>query len=74
MRDEHDITQQQKEDFWLELGPAGAYYGIDSYDTALKNGDASPDADRLGWPGAEPGRDALDEEDEALDDVPPIDR
>ncbi len=45
------------EDFWLELGPPSAYYGTGAYDRALREGDASPDAERLGWTGAEPGRD-----------------
>ena len=57
----------EPEDFWLELGPASAYYGMDAYDTALREGDASPDAKRLGWTGAEPGKGSLD-------DVPPQDR
>ena len=48
-------------------GPASAYYGMDAYDTALREGDASPDAKRLGWTGAEPGKGSLD-------DVPPQDR
>ena len=46
----------EPEDFWLELGPPSAYYGTDAYDTARREGDASPDAKRLGWTGAEPGR------------------
>ena len=45
----------EPEDFWLELGPPSAYYGTDAYDTARREGDASPDAKRLGWTGAEPG-------------------
>lgn len=45
----------EPEDFWLELGPPSAYYGTEAYDTARQNGDASPDAKRLGWTGAEPG-------------------
>lgn len=46
----------EPEDFWLELGPPSAYYGTDAYETARREGDASPDAERLGWTGAEPGR------------------
>ena len=46
----------EPEDFWLELGPPSAHYGTDAYDTARREGDASPDAKRLGWTGAEPGR------------------
>ncbi len=37
------ITEKEREDFWLEIGPASAYYGTDSYETAKENGDASPD-------------------------------
>lgn len=73
------LTPEQEE-FWLEVGPASAYYGTESYETARENGDASPDARRLGWQGAEPGTDPAahqppdDAAQEALDDVPPIDR
>ena len=48
-------TEKEREDFWLEIGPASAYYGTDSYETARENGDASPDGKRLGFDGAEPG-------------------
>ena len=48
------ITEKEREDFWLEIGPASAYYGTDSYETARENGDASPDGKRLGFDGAEP--------------------
>lgn len=64
---EDQMRLPEPEDFWLELGPASAYYGTDAYDTALQEGDASPDAKRLGWTGAEPGKGSLD-------DVPPEDR
>lgn len=68
MQNEKDeITQEELEDFWLEIGPASAYTGLPSYGTALENGDASPDAELLGWSGAEDGL-------EELDDVPPEDR
>ncbi|HJB59202.1 MAG TPA: hypothetical protein H9771_06055 [Candidatus Faecalibacterium faecipullorum] len=43
------------EDFWLELGPPAAYYGTDAYQRAKREGDASPDGERLGYTGAEPG-------------------
>ena len=46
---------QEMEEFWLELGPAEAYEGMECHDAAVKNGDASPDGKRLGWPGAQPG-------------------
>ena len=64
------ITEKEREDFWLEIGPASAYYGTDSYETARENGDASPDGKRLGFDGAEPDSPAL----EPWDDLPPIDR
>lgn len=64
---EDQMRLPEPEDFWLELGPASAYYGTDAYDTALREGDASPDAKRLGWTGAEPGKGSLG-------DVPPEDR
>lgn len=82
MDDERELTNAEKEDFWLEIGPPSAYTGLECYDTAVKNGDASPDAARLGWPGAEPGEDLavlpgeepeLPPDDFAPDDVPPID-
>ena len=67
-RTEKDTARlPQPEDFWLELGPPSAYYGTDAYETALREGDASPDAKRLGWTGAEPGRGSQD-------DTPPADR
>lgn len=34
-------TEKERENFWLEIGPASAYYGTDSYETAKENGDAS---------------------------------
>ena len=43
---EDQMRLPEPEDFWLELGPASAYYGTDAYDTALREGDASPDAKR----------------------------
>lgn len=73
VKDEQELTEQEKEDFWLEIGPASAYYGMDCQFAALRNGDASPDAQRLGWTGAEPGL-TEEEAEEALDDVPPEDR
>jgi len=72
-------TEKEREDFWLEIGPASAYYGTDSYETARENGDASPDGKRLGFDGAEPGtgpRGAAPDSPalEPWDDLPPIDR
>ena len=42
-------TEKEREDFWLEIGPASAYYGTDSYETAKENGDASPDGKARGF-------------------------
>ena len=47
-------SREEREDFWLEIGPASAYYGTDSYETARENGDASPDGKARGFEGAEP--------------------
>ena len=47
-------TEKERENFWLEIGPASAYYGTDSYETAKENGDASPDGKARGFEGAEP--------------------
>ena len=48
-------TEKERENFWLEIGPASAYYGTDSYETAKekhrpqrKNGRTS------GWRSAPP--------------------
>ena len=41
-------TEKERENFWLEIGPASAYYGTDSYETAKENGDASPDGKARG--------------------------
>lgn len=66
------------EDFWLELGPSSAYVGMDCYETALKNGDLSPDGRRLGAQGAESPRTEPEKGPhkplEEWDDVPPMDR
>ena len=56
MKKQNDVTTEELEDFWLEIGPASAYYGTDACETARKNGDASPDGKRLGFEGAEPGK------------------
>ena len=48
------VTDEEREDLWLEIGPASAYYGTDSYETAKQNGDASPDGIARGFEGAEP--------------------
>lgn len=66
--------KHEREDFWLEVGPASAYIGTDAYETARREGDASPDGKRLGFEGAEPPADAKDLALEPWDDVPPEDR
>ena len=70
----HTPDDKQREDFWLEIGPASAYFGTDSYETALENGDASPDGKHRGFAGAEPPTEAEDLALEPWDDVPPEDR
>ena len=48
-------TEKERENFWLEIGPASAYYGTDSYETA-KRKTAMPArmAKPGGFEGAEP--------------------
>ena len=36
-------SREEREDFWLDLGPASAYEGLDCCETARRDGDASPD-------------------------------
>ena len=74
--------EKEREDFWLEIGPPGAYYGTDAEETARQNGDASPDGKHLSFDGAQPentkkdtafsGAENLPQE--PWDDVPPMDR
>ena len=69
------FTPEEEEDFWLELGPPSAYVGLDAYQTARREGDASPDCKRLGFTGSEPKNTAvLPETENSLDDIPPMDR
>lgn len=71
----NSFTPEEEENFWLELGPPSAYIGLDAYQTARREGDASPDGKRLGFTGAEPKNTAvLPETENSLDDVPPMDR
>ncbi len=49
------LNKDDIEDFWLEIGPHSAYSGLECEETAIANGDASPDGARLGFTGAEPG-------------------
>ena len=37
-----DLQMPEAEQFWLELGPPSAYSGTPAYDTAVREGDASP--------------------------------
>ncbi|MBQ7859250.1 MAG: hypothetical protein IJ347_03830 [Faecalibacterium sp.] len=48
------MTKNERDDFWLSLGPAAEYYGMPCEDTAAQNGDASPDGRLHGYNGAEP--------------------
>lgn len=34
-------SKEEREDFWLDLGPASAYEGLDCCETARRDGDAS---------------------------------
>ena len=36
-------TEKERENFWLEIGPASAYYGTDSYETAKEARMAKPE-------------------------------
>ena len=33
-------SKEEREDFWLDLGPASAYEGLDCCETARRDGDA----------------------------------
>ena len=46
-------SREEREDFWLDLGPASAYEGLDCCETARRDGDASPDGRAHGFEGAE---------------------
>lgn len=46
-------SREEREDFWLDLGPASAYEGLDCCETARRDGDASPDGLAHGFEGAE---------------------
>ena len=45
-------SREEREDFWLDLGPASAYEGLDCCETARRDGDASPDGLAHGFEGA----------------------
>lgn len=44
-------SREEREDFWLDLGPASAYEGLDCCETARRDGDASPDGLAHGFEG-----------------------
>ena len=78
-------SREEREDFWLDLGPASAYEGLDCCETARRDGDASPDGlvappdddpDSEPVPHLPPQLKALEWLDTmgSPDDVPPIDR
>ena len=47
--------REEREDFWLDLGPASAYEGLDCCETARRDGDASPDGPARRRPGQRTG-------------------
>ena len=52
-------SREEREDFWLDLGPASAYEGLDCCETARRDGDASPDGLAHGFEGAESPKDLV---------------
>ena len=52
-------SREEREDFWLDLGPASAYEGLDCCETARRDGDASPDGLAHGFEGAESPEDLV---------------
>ena len=52
-------SREEREDFWLDLGPASAYEGLDCCETARRDGDASPDGLAHGFKGAESPKDLV---------------
>lgn len=51
----HGFDAKDRNDFWLELGPAAEWAGMDAQERADLEGDASPDGRRHGFYGAEQG-------------------
>lgn len=41
--------KNNRNSFWLELGPAAEYEGMPCHDRALAEGDVSPDGQRVGY-------------------------
>ena len=63
-------SREEREDFWLDLGPASAYEGLDCYKTARRDGDASPDGLAHGFEGAEGPEDLVPPPDDDPDGEP----
>jgi len=63
-------TEKEREDFWLEIGPASAYEGLDCCETARRDGDASPDGLAHGFEGAESPKDLVTPPDDDPDSEP----
>lgn len=54
MKYEDAPSKEEIENFWLDIGPAAAYEGLDCHERAEREGDASPDGLRHGFAGAQP--------------------
>ncbi len=52
---EKDKKEQERANFWIDVGPASGYIGTIAEETARKNGDISPDGHRFHWEGGEDG-------------------
>ena len=63
-------SREEREDFWLDLGPASAYEGLDCCETARRDGDASPDGLAHGFEGAESPEDLVAPPDDDPDSEP----
>ena len=63
-------SREEREDFWLDLGPASAYEGLDCCETARRDGDASPDGLAHGFEGAETPEDLVAPPDDDPDSEP----
>ena len=63
-------SKEEREDFWLDLGPASAYEGLDCCETARRDGDASPDGLAHGFEGAEGPEDLVPPPDDDPDGEP----
>ena len=63
-------SREEREDFWLDLGPVSAYEGLDCCETARRDGDASPDGLAHGFEGAEGPEDLVAPPDDDPDGEP----